>query len=102
MSGTMTYKLNFALFAVALSAAIQVVAVEPNQVDPKSTEESPDVICCGGDLVTAQRTRVRVTGGQRLLRISADPNNLPFTNDKLAGFENRIAELIARELGADL
>lgn len=35
---------------------------------------------------------------QRLLRIAADPNNLPFSNDRLEGFENKIAELIAREL----
>src|SRR4051812_5848657 len=39
---------------------------------------------------------------QRVLRISADPNNLPFTNQRLEGFENKIAELLARELNADL
>lgn len=37
---------------------------------------------------------------QRVLRVCADPNNLPFTNERLEGFENRIAELIARDLGA--
>jgi len=36
----------------------------------------------------------------RVLHVVADPNNLPFSNDKLEGFENRIAELIAREMGA--
>jgi quinoprotein dehydrogenase-associated probable ABC transporter substrate-binding protein len=35
---------------------------------------------------------------QRVLRVAADPNNLPFSNDHLEGFENKIAELIAREL----
>jgi len=35
---------------------------------------------------------------QRVLRVAADPNNLPFSNDRLEGFENEIAELIAREL----
>jgi mxaJ protein len=34
------------------------------------------------------------------LRICADPNNLPFTNDRLEGFENKIARLVARDLGA--
>ena len=34
----------------------------------------------------------------RVLRVAADPNNLPFSNERLEGFENRIAELIAREL----
>jgi mxaJ protein len=33
------------------------------------------------------------------LRVCSDPNNLPFSNEKRAGFENRIAELVARELG---
>jgi mxaJ protein len=37
---------------------------------------------------------------ERVLRIAADPNNLPFSNDRLEGFENRIGELIADELGA--
>ena len=36
--------------------------------------------------------------GQRVLRVAADPNNLPFSNDRGEGFENKIAELIAREL----
>ena len=36
----------------------------------------------------------------RVLRVCADPNNLPFSNEKGEGLENRLAELIARELGA--
>src|SRR5881227_24231 len=32
-----------------------------------------------------------------VLRVAADPNNLPFSNDKGEGFENKIAELIGRE-----
>ena len=32
-------------------------------------------------------------------RVCADPQNMPFSNDKLEGFENRIAELIARDFG---
>jgi mxaJ protein len=36
----------------------------------------------------------------RVLRICADPNNLPFSNDRGEGFENKLAELVARELGA--
>jgi mxaJ protein len=35
-----------------------------------------------------------------VLRVCADPNNLPFSNRRLEGFENRIAGLIARELNA--
>jgi quinoprotein dehydrogenase-associated probable ABC transporter substrate-binding protein len=35
----------------------------------------------------------------KVLRVCADPNNLPFSNEKEEGFENRLAELIARKLG---
>ena len=38
----------------------------------------------------------------RVLRVCADPDNLPFSNQKAEGFENKIAELIARDLGAEL
>jgi quinoprotein dehydrogenase-associated probable ABC transporter substrate-binding protein len=36
------------------------------------------------------------------LRVCADPNNLPFSNDKQEGFENQIAGLIAKDLGMQL
>jgi len=40
--------------------------------------------------------------GQRVLRVCADPNNLPFSNSRGEGFENRIAELVAADFGAQL
>ena len=40
-----------------------------------------------------------LTGGERVLRVCEDPNNLPFSNRAGDGFENKIAELLARELG---
>jgi len=36
------------------------------------------------------------------LRVCGDPDNLPFSNKKREGFENKIAEVIAKELGAEL
>jgi quinoprotein dehydrogenase-associated probable ABC transporter substrate-binding protein len=36
------------------------------------------------------------------LRVSADPNNLPFSNDRLEGFENKIAQVVADEMGVTL
>lgn len=38
----------------------------------------------------------------RVLRVCADPNNLPFSNRVGEGFENQLARLIAHELGAKL
>ena len=36
---------------------------------------------------------------QKTLRVCQDPNNLPFSNRALEGFENKIAALLATELG---
>src|SRR5690349_1757337 len=44
----------------------------------------------------------RSGGDERVLRVCADPNNLPFSSLRGEGFENRIAELLARDLGASV
>jgi mxaJ protein len=36
------------------------------------------------------------------LRVCADPNNLPFSNAKGEGFENKLAEIVARDIGRPL
>jgi mxaJ protein len=36
------------------------------------------------------------------LRVCADPNNLPYSNEQMQGFENQIAALIAKDMGAPL
>jgi mxaJ protein len=40
------------------------------------------------------------TAGRHPLRVCADPNNLPFSNQRGEGFENRLAEMLGRELNA--
>src|SRR4051812_36501300 len=52
-------------------------------------------LCCGGDEAAGPP-------GPGVLRVCADPNNLPFSNMKGEGFENKIAELMAKELGMKL
>jgi len=37
---------------------------------------------------------------QRVLAVCADPANLPYSDDQLQGFENRLAELLAADLNA--
>lgn len=37
-----------------------------------------------------------------VLRVCADPNNLPFSNERGEGFENKLAELLARDLNEKL
>jgi mxaJ protein len=50
-----------------------------------------------------------LTGGEtaaaeepKILRVCGDPDNLPFSNNKGEGFENKIAEVVARDLGLTL
>src|SRR3954471_19509598 len=50
-------------------------------------------LCCGA--ATTQPAA-------NTLRICADPNNLPFSNFKGEGFENKIAELLAKQLNLNL
>ena len=54
-------------------------------------------------LIIAAATGLAVTVAHaedlKVLRVCADPDNLPFSNRQEEGFENRIAALVARELG---
>jgi mxaJ protein len=47
-------------------------------------------------------TQGSLPGQKHALRVCADPNNLPFSNDRLEGFEDQIAALVGRVLGRPL
>ena len=51
-------------------------------------------------LAIATPSAVRSNLPAKVLRVCADPNNLPFSNRQGEGFENGLAELIAHELRA--
>jgi quinoprotein dehydrogenase-associated probable ABC transporter substrate-binding protein len=61
--------------------------------NPADTLTSPGCDCAEPTPAT------RPSPSPNVLVIGADPNNLPFTNDRLEGFENKIAQIIADELG---
>ncbi|HET9445437.1 MAG TPA: substrate-binding domain-containing protein [Steroidobacteraceae bacterium] len=42
------------------------------------------------------------TAQARELKVCADPNNLPFSNRREQGFENKLVQLVARQLNADV
>ncbi|MBV9210295.1 MAG: substrate-binding domain-containing protein [Acidobacteria bacterium] len=67
------------LFALSLACASKS---EPQQTQLQQPPQTP----------LPEQTHV--------LRVCADPNNLPFSNQQQEGFENRIADLIAREMHA--
>jgi mxaJ protein len=50
-------------------------------------------------LVFGQQPPARGAGATPRFRVCADPDNLPFSNRKLEGFENKLAELIAKDFG---
>ena len=56
------------------------------------------VFCFSISSSNAADAITRETLSSTTLRVCADPNNLPFSNDKLEGFENKIIELIADKL----
>ena len=57
-------------------------------------------------IFSASRAQVNESGDlsielidPKVLRVCADPRNMPFSNEKGEGFENKIAELFAKKLG---
>lgn len=58
------------------------------------------VLMLSAGTAVAQPAPAPATTGQ--LRVCADPNNLPFSNEKREGFENELAELIAKEMGVEV
>ena len=50
--------------------------------------------------LTASCDHARAATAANELKVCADPNNLPFSNERQEGFENRIAEIVARDLNA--
>jgi mxaJ protein len=48
----------------------------------------------GGETAAAEESKI--------FRVCGDPDNLPFSNNKGEGFENKIAEVVARDLGLTL
>jgi mxaJ protein len=55
-----------------------------------------------GTFVGASMLLAVAVSARAPLRVCADPNNLPFSNQHGDGFENQIAALVARELGRPL
>ena len=51
-------------------------------------------------LVAPLGSRTSSAADDRELRICADPNNMPFSNEFEAGFENKLAEMVSRSFGA--
>jgi mxaJ protein len=62
--------------------------------------DQPSAVGSGSSQSLVQSGSNRIPHATRTLRVCADPNNLPFSNQREEGFENRLAQLIARDLDA--
>jgi quinoprotein dehydrogenase-associated probable ABC transporter substrate-binding protein len=82
-----------AVLCVPALALLAIVALHDARVTP--AQAAP----VAAHVAAAPATRYPLPATP-LLRVCADPNNLPFSNRKEEGFENRIAHLLARDLGA--
>ena len=51
-------------------------------------------------LIGASCRPARAASASNELKVCADPNNLPFSNEQKQGFENKIADLVAHDLNA--
>jgi mxaJ protein len=60
------------------------------------------IAACASLATTLSVAGVEGAKSAGLLRVCADPDNMPFSNDKGGGFENKLAELIAEKLGDQL
>jgi mxaJ protein len=56
------------------------------------------LICVTGCVTKEPPPIQSVVRPSGVLRVCADPNNLPFSNQRGEGFENKLAELLARDL----
>jgi quinoprotein dehydrogenase-associated probable ABC transporter substrate-binding protein len=93
-AGASTHRLA-ALLAVVLAACAESRA-EP-RAGVTSGAADPQVRAAATALRAESPSAAARRRGE--LRVCADPNNLPFSNRAGEGFENRLAELIAREMG---
>jgi quinoprotein dehydrogenase-associated probable ABC transporter substrate-binding protein len=68
------------------------------------------LFCIAAAALPAEHARAQAAGSDlelelvdpKVLRICADPSNLPFSNEKGEGFENKLAELMAAKLNKSL
>lgn len=72
--------------AVGIAAAVAITAAGARAQGDTTARQIP-------------RTPAEDFTAQGVLRVCADPNNLPFTNREQQGFENEIMKLFARDLG---
>ena len=94
---------------VLVTLTAQAVHIGPSTAsDARLWENSRALMSAFAHGVRTSHARERESGAfpqdaaRGVLRVCADPNNLPFSNERGEGFENRLAEMVAADLGVSL
>jgi len=87
-SGRLTISLGTELAVLALPAMLLALLVSGSAPEPAHATNTANTA-----------NTAPAPPALQTLRVCADPNNMPFSNERQQGFENRIASLIARDLG---
>lgn len=85
--------------APANSAAATTQASAAAAASPASPASPPSAAAPAAPATPATAATAAATPLPAVLRVCQDPNNLPFSNRALQGFENKIAALLAADLG---
>jgi quinoprotein dehydrogenase-associated probable ABC transporter substrate-binding protein len=91
-------------WALCLAAVAAVASLRWSEVAAEEAGAGKHVESCGAitTVKTGSAEHAPANEKHRVLKVAADPNNLPFTNSRLDGFENKVAAILAREMNADL
>jgi mxaJ protein len=78
--------------ATVIAAAVTMTAIYPAPAASQQTETASPSAAGAPGATTHMRP-------PHTFRVCADPDNMPATDDKLEGFDNKIAALLAKDLG---
>jgi quinoprotein dehydrogenase-associated probable ABC transporter substrate-binding protein len=84
--------------STALIAAFAAVIAAPVAIATTHAMRPRDVVHLSAPAMTVRE----IAPDPQALRVCADPNNLPFSNQAKEGFENRLADMIASKLDKPL
>jgi mxaJ protein len=88
---------RYSRFPIPYSLLFALAAAACGLAEDRPVDAQPAAVASHAMPVRAQQPiDIEARGA---LRVCADPNNLPFSNEAGEGFENRLAELIAADLG---
>lgn len=94
----MSTRLTLACAAATLTLAMLAPAARAQTAPAAGAQSAPPAASAPASASASASAPVSTN----VLRVCQDPNNLPFSNRNLQGFENKIAALLAKDLGWDI